>query len=389
MYRPLVILIAIIVGVGCSATALAQSGSRSRGSTDGSVAAAIGEAKKTGRPIFAVSVSDSCPVCQAMLKTLATDETLRPLLQQFVPLEINVDHADFRSWERMFPRKSNGIPGVYVVTSKGKQIFGDEGAMQGEPLTEMLLTSLEKAGRLPDQATLDRIVAATEQAAAHLDAERVEKALAELTPVRDEFLRYGPSLELSEAGKQAMEVAVRIEDLGRLQLQAVVERSADDPVWPAALSIAQMEETYGMLPNLQTEIDAAAKELADSSVNKKLLKQARDLVRAATLAKSGETAKKGAAALRRIIKRYPHTEAAREAALLLERGSGAELAANSSGDDSFRDWTDSSGKYTIRAELLETVGDRVRLKLANGKVVTIAISRLDENARRYLAGQTQ
>ncbi len=49
-----------------------------------------------------------------------------------------------------------------------------------------------------------------------------------------------------------------------------------------------------------------------------------------------------------------------------------------------RTWTDDSGVFTVEAELVEIVGDRVRLQRTNGKVITVPLEKLSDADRRYL-----
>ena len=46
-----------------------------------------------------------------------------------------------------------------------------------------------------------------------------------------------------------------------------------------------------------------------------------------------------------------------------------------------RKWTDSSGKFSIEAELVEVKDGDVRLKRTDGKVISIAVSKLSKADR--------
>ena len=50
-----------------------------------------------------------------------------------------------------------------------------------------------------------------------------------------------------------------------------------------------------------------------------------------------------------------------------------------------RTWTDVSGRYTIKAELVSVQGGSVTLKRENGKFVTLPLQKLSEKDRRYVA----
>jgi uncharacterized repeat protein (TIGR03803 family) len=49
-----------------------------------------------------------------------------------------------------------------------------------------------------------------------------------------------------------------------------------------------------------------------------------------------------------------------------------------------RKWTDSTGKHSVEAELMEVKGDKVVLKKASGLVITVPVARLSEADHRYL-----
>ena len=54
-----------------------------------------------------------------------------------------------------------------------------------------------------------------------------------------------------------------------------------------------------------------------------------------------------------------------------------------------RAWTDSTGKYTIRAEFVELKSGKVRLRKLDGKEVTIPIEKLSDEDRELLRQQSQ
>jgi hypothetical protein len=50
-------------------------------------------------------------------------------------------------------------------------------------------------------------------------------------------------------------------------------------------------------------------------------------------------------------------------------------------------WTDSTGRFTIEAELVDVQGGLTRLRRSNGTVISVAVDKLSEADRRYLASQ--
>lgn len=56
---------------------------------------------------------------------------------------------------------------------------------------------------------------------------------------------------------------------------------------------------------------------------------------------------------------------------------------------SARTWTDSTGVFSLEAELLEVTDGKARLKKADGKIVSLAIDRLSEADRKFLKSPTK
>lgn len=54
-----------------------------------------------------------------------------------------------------------------------------------------------------------------------------------------------------------------------------------------------------------------------------------------------------------------------------------------------RTWTDSSGEFTVEAELLGVAGDAVRLRRSDSRVIAVPINRLSMEDRRYLEAHRQ
>lgn len=52
-----------------------------------------------------------------------------------------------------------------------------------------------------------------------------------------------------------------------------------------------------------------------------------------------------------------------------------------------RTWKDKSGKFSIRAELVESDGTTVKLKRADGKVISVPVDRLSDQDRQFLEAQ--
>jgi len=52
-----------------------------------------------------------------------------------------------------------------------------------------------------------------------------------------------------------------------------------------------------------------------------------------------------------------------------------------------RTWRDKTGKFSIRAELVESGGTAVKLKREDGKVINVPVDRLSDEDRKFLESQ--
>ncbi len=348
-----------------------------------SVSDAASQAKRSGRPVFAISYSKTCPICKGVRDTLATNASLQPVLAQFVSLAIDVDTPDFRTWERMFPRSSSAIPGLYVVSSAGEQVYGSEGGIAADALKAALLTSLTDAGRMPNEAALEKLTAAIDAAEEHRDAGRTAEALAALRPAEREFLRYGEILGLTPAGERATAFLNKLQEEGRRQLAAATAASESADRWATARALAATERDYGLVPALKEDIQEAFKAFGATAEDKLLLRQAKDLVRAEGLLVDAADSKRAETALQQIVKLHPGTAAAREAVKLLGTSSarGAVVAGSSGG---MRKWSDVTGKHTVEAELVGVADGVVSLRTKQGKTVKVPVAKLNAEAKAFL-----
>ena len=377
-----------------SSIGMGQSGSRSKAkgesANDSPISLAFNESKKTGMPIFALSVAKTCPVCASLMKTMKEDEALQPTLKQFVYLQMDVKDQDFSSWRRKYPPEKNATPAWQVVSARGQQLESGVGDLSGEELKQLLQVSLEKAGRVPSPETMQKLSAAAKAAQDYLQSGQESAALAAMLPVRDEFMLFADGLSMSAEGQEILHVADKLVEIGQKRLQKLSDQVGSENGWMMALALAQARQSLGMLPALQQDLEGVEEQFTADRTNSKLYRAAKDLLEAEALMVAGdEHPKKVELALKRVITRYPNTEAATAAAKLMTKGieaKTAEVALPKAGTQ-YRNWTDSTGKFTIQASLVSFDKKQVRLKQKNGKVISVPISKLNQEAQQYLNSQ--
>lgn len=276
---------------------------------------AIRHSQQTGKPIFAVAGASYCPACQKLMNTLNSDTSLRPYIEQFVPLKINAQSDDYKIWKKFFPPKRSAIPALFIVTPQGKELYSAVGALPTERLQKVLLTSLEKAERYPTKEQWQEIAATLKTAEQALDEHEIEAAAEKLQPILAGLQQMGTLLELEDTGREAVakvnELATKQRTLLDESLQAMVSKGD----LASALEVAALESLLEVIPAHRKSVKAAVKTHTREAESKQLLRQARELRQAGMLIHQDEakSQRKGKAILKRIAKRYPNTEAAERA----------------------------------------------------------------------------
>lgn len=285
-----------------------------------SVTQAIRQAQQTGKPIFAVAGASYCPACQKLMNTLNSDESLQPYIEQFVPLKINAQSDDYQRWKQFFPPKKSAIPALFIVTPQGKEVYSAVGALPTERLQKVLLTSLQKAERYPTKSQWKEItetLAAAEQA---LDEEQITKAAELLQPVFTQLVEMRSLLELEATGRETIKHVNQLVTKQRTLLDESLQSLESKGDLASALDVTALQGLLELLPEQRKTVSLAIKKAVRNAEQKKLLRQAKELLQAESLSKQpdAKSQRKALAAYKRLVKRYPDSEAAEQAEERLE-----------------------------------------------------------------------
>ena len=321
---------AIVGGVWLIAPRQAQSASRSRGSASMTVAQAIKRSQQTGQPIFAVAGASFCPACKQLLNTLNTDESLQPLIEQFVALKIDAQSQDYARWKQFFPLKRAAIPALYIVTPQGKQLYGEVGALPSQNLRSVMLTSLEKAGRYPSKEQWHEIGQMLKSVEIALNENRVDQAIQLLQPTLASLAKIDSLVELSPAGKDISKSLEQFASQQEASLKKALQTFSQKSDLDAALQVAAAARFCELFPQLKSQVKKDVRKIAANSEKRKLLRQARELQQAEALAAQEKTQRKAQQAFKQIVKRYPESAAAVRAQRKLQEISEA-VSASSAG----------------------------------------------------------
>ncbi|MEM8944100.1 MAG: thioredoxin family protein [Planctomycetota bacterium] len=283
--------------------------------TAASVAQAIQQSQRTGKPIFAVAGASYCPSCVRLMKTLNTDESLRPYIEQFIPLKIDAQSDDYKRWKQFFPPKKSAIPALFIVTPRGEEVYSAVGALPTTRLRKVMLTSLEKAERYPTKEQWSEIGETFDLARRSLDEGDYDQAAELLLPTLETLARMGSLLQLGDEGSQIVatidELAAKQRTLLEGSLQVLISKGDLE----SALEVASLEQMLGALAQQHKTVTVEINRQVRDAEQKKTLRQARELRQAKVLAlqSNAKQQRKAAAIYKRIVKRYPDSEASTRA----------------------------------------------------------------------------
>ncbi len=301
----------LAIVLSCHALGIAAQSSHA----DTTVSQAIKHSQQTGKPIFAVAGASYCPACQKLMNTLNTDQSLRPYIDQFVPLKINAQSDDYKRWKQFFPPKKAAIPALFIVTPQGKEVYSAVGALPTGRLQQVMLTSLEKAERYPSKEQWEEIATTLESAEQAFDEQRVLEAVQLLQPIFAQLQQMGLLLELEDAGRETINHVKTLTDKQRSLLNDALKSLVSKGDLQSALEVAALEGMLKSLPEHGKSVAVAIKKAARAAEQKDLLRQARELRQAESLAQQPEpkSKRRAVAAYKRIAKRYPDSEASEHA----------------------------------------------------------------------------
>lgn len=302
---------------GCSDKVYAQS-----------AAAAIKQAQRTGRPIFAVAGATYCPHCVTLMKRLNTEERLQPLIAEFVPLKLDVSSRDFKTWEKFFPRERSAVPALYIVTPEGEQLYGKLGSLPTEKLEKVLVDTLTKAGRLPSEQQWKELDEATRRIEKLLDEGKLLDAVEQMQPHFKLMSLYGNSVEYHETGRRISTLVQRVVDAGTQHCNDLMAGVSEQSTFEQALQIVRTKRAFATCMPLEAEIKRTVRSFGRTSpAARRELRHAQEFDRAVFML-SDPNPKQVAKAVRlleRIIERYPGThEASVRARAELERLGAAD-----------------------------------------------------------------
>ncbi len=266
-----------------------------------SLAKAVEEATKDGRPILAVAALSTCPRCTSFVSRLKSDASLQPLLAKYVRVIVDVQGPDYQA---LAQKKSlgGGLPILYVLRADGELIVATNNG-GAAPLPDMLNQGLAKSGRILSKADAARTAAAVAKAKTALEKNDLAQAGSALVAVGSTESFAAPLLEAKHLLDQLNERARR--DIEACQV--ALAKSGD--AFTTIVKVAEALRTYEKLPAQKRALSDLQNQVRRKVGGSVLLEQA-DAVARARGFRAIDRTDAAARAYQQVIDTYPDTAAA-------------------------------------------------------------------------------
>lgn len=355
---------------------------------------------QTGRPILGVVTNKQCKACDDLIEKLGTDRKLLQWSAAFVPLKLDSDSAYWQPWLQKYRPEGKTLPMIYIIRADGEMLFGKSvDPKEEDALIALMQQQLAKCGRQlsNEQAqVLTAAVAEAKKARAEADDFTAAKVLISAS----KSAKIEPLGQLGSYSKLALEADELYKGLvatGTTRINEskdlLFEGGAD--AFFAALNLAEAVRAYSPLPGLRSLIGQTLREVKRGEKSGELYIQAEQVDKAVSLAKGNKFS--AARALEKLAERYAGTPAGEEARRRYEEFAGKPLntspakgdqpdepATGDTRSDKLRVWTDQTGKFRIRASLVEVSDGLVKLRKGDGKVIEVPLSKLSDADQKFL-----
>ena len=297
----------------------------------------------------------------------------------------------------MYPVDGNGIPRLYVIRADGEKLYAAVGSLAGDMLPQMMLATIQQAGRSFSDA----------------DAMLLENAVTSAKSMLDQGNRLGAASALSAVTKfgspddfgSFAEPAITAGELYQQLLSAIDEQvkeaetmlavaSADTDPLDSIIAIYEAEACYKLFPKLKSKAATLTRNLKKQSDYAETLSQADSLVKARLLASSinPRLRSRAPAAYTSVIRRFPTTRVDKLArAELAEIEPEAKILQTNSDVakpiTEFRKWTARTGNFSTTAKYLQHAAGKVQLQKLDGKRIVVDIPELSDEDQAYLRTQ--
>ena len=325
---------------------------------------------------------------------------------QFVPLKVISKGDQWQQWANKFKAEGRGIPIIYVVRADGEQLYGKSGALSGDALPQMLASVSQRSGRVFSAAESMLLEECNKAAESALNEDIYLDAAAALAPVA-KLGTLGGLQSYAAPAIKSDELANTVLEHSRKALKEVEEKLEDsESEFEGVVELTKIRQFCASFGETKQASNLLLKKVSRDKVQRQLLKPAKALVKArkdAQLPKASDK-KRAEKGYGLILKKYGDTAAAPIArqeltsinpnSEFLSMESESTMVATEEADgeegglqydqEKVRTWSNSTGKFSVEAKLIEVTDEFVRLKKETGKEIKVPLSKLDDAAKRYL-----
>lgn len=282
------------------------------------IAQATTASEYTGAPMLVIAGRETCPNCKRLIDQLGGREFGR-LTRAMVPLKIDVDEPEWRTWAGKYGRPNGStLPFVYVVRADGETLHSHSGPMETEQLANVIGSQLQNAGRPLTERQINSIAEAVEEAKQALADDQPAQAIRELAALK----RIGDLGQLGSYAKAAVEADQLV---GRLvadvqgQIGDVSQRldSQDDQL-KTCFDVVHALRVYGAIPAVKTELAQIVSRIRRERELRDVLQTATEIDRACKLCENSSTLERGIESLKQFVEENPDTPIAELAQAQLE-----------------------------------------------------------------------
>ena len=325
---------------------------------------------------------------------------------QFVPLKVISKGDQWQQWASKFKAEGRGIPKIYVVRADGEQLYGKSGALTGDALPQMLASVSQKSGRVFSESECLLLEECNEAAEHALNEDIYLDAAAALAPAA-KLGTLGGLQSFAAPAVKSNELANTVLGHSREALKEVEEK-LDDPeqAFEGVVELTKIRQFCAAFDETKQASNLLLKNVSRDKVQRQLLKPAKALVKArkdAQLPKASDK-KRAEKGYGLILKKFGDTPAApiarqeltsinpnseflsmepESTMVATEKADGGEGGLQYD-QEKVRTWSNSTGKFSVEAKLIEVTDEFVRLKKESGKEIKVPLSKLDDAAKSYL-----
>lgn len=352
----------------------------------------------SGKPMFIVYGTQSCPYCIKLLNRLQTDESLSEFGDAFIVLKVDRDDPDWPRFDQLYDTDRDAVPRLYIIASDGTAIVKKVGAPIGDALPRMLSSSLEHAGPILPPARVAMVQRAA-QSVAELDPMKDWSAVAgHLLKVESDLMAgnklWQPLADVAASLQTANDMMTKELEQARTQLANDADDLESLTTWAtisllqgisnvrkrdAAALMGELKRWKADRKRIQVAIDLAEAELWALEPIPRMQKRATDKL--TLIINSSDDVDAVNLAKQSLAKIDPDLIAELEGSPV--QSPSQETESRTTGSD-YRTWTAKAGDFSKTAKMRQANQTHVQLEGHDGKSMTVRLDLLSDADQAYV-----